>query len=173
MSAVLEQVGIDGKEHPVAFASKTCNKVEAKYSSTDGELLALYYGITKFHSYLAGSIFTVVTDHQALLYMESAKGHNNRLARCALKLADYDFKLRYRQGVKHGNADGLTRAPATPNPTANNLLDVSFSSPLSEATTLSATELAALEEWDETEFLLAASSPDPPPTPQPIHQGPR
>ena len=105
--------------------------------------------------------------------MESAKGHNHRLARYALKLADYDFKLRYRQGVKHGNADGLIRAPAIPNPTVDNLLDVSQSSALSDSTSLSETELAALEDWDETEFLLAAHVTDSSLASSPLIQGPR
>ena len=98
----------------MAFASKTCNAHEARYGSTDGELLALVYGVTKFHHYIAGSSFTVVTDHQALLHLESAKSSSSRLARWALKLADYDFKVVYRAGGAHCNADGLTRAAAAP-----------------------------------------------------------
>jgi RNase H-like domain found in reverse transcriptase len=114
VSAVLEQQGKDGRDHPVAYASKTCTAAECKYGSTDGELLALYFGVTKFHNYVAGSVFTIVTDHQALLHLETARGSNPRLARYALKLANYDYKVRYRQGCTHGNADGLTRAPASP-----------------------------------------------------------
>ena len=118
-------MGPDSKHHPVAFASKTCSAAEARYGSTDGELLALIYGLTKFHHYIAGSSFQVVTDHQALLHLESAKATNSRLARWALKLADYDFKVIYRQGRVHGNADGLTRAAATPSLEPHVCLDVS------------------------------------------------
>ena len=110
ISAVLEQLGPDHKMHVVAYASKTCSPAEQKYSSTDGELLAMVFGITKFHSYLAGTPFTLVTDHQALLYLDSAKCHNSRLARWAVKLSAYDFRVVYRPGATHGNADGLTRA---------------------------------------------------------------
>ena len=114
VSAVLEQQQADGKLHPVAYASKTCTPSESRYGSTDGELLALVFGVTKYHHYLAGTPFTVVTDHAALLYLDQAKAHNSRLARWALRLADYDFCVQYRQGGVHGNADGLTRAAATP-----------------------------------------------------------
>ena len=58
--------------------------------------MALIFGISKYHHYLAGSPFTVVTDHAALLYLDQAKAHNSRLARWALRLADYDFKVQYR-----------------------------------------------------------------------------
>ena len=75
----------------------------------------MVFGITKFHSYLAGTPFTLVTDHQALLYLESAKCHHSWLARWAVKLSAYDFRVQYRPGVKHGNADGLTRAHKAPN----------------------------------------------------------
>lgn len=74
----------------------------------------MVYGIQKFHHYVAGGPFTIVTDHQALLYLDQAKAHNARLARWALKLANYDYKVQYRQGARHGNADGLTRAAAAP-----------------------------------------------------------
>ena len=118
---------MDQKSHPVAFASKTCNAHEARYGSTDGKLLALVYGVTKFHHYIAGSSFTVVTDHQALLHLESAKSSSSRLARWALKLADYDFKVVYRAGGTHANADGLTRAAATPHMATDVSLEVASS----------------------------------------------
>ena len=53
----------------------------------------MVYGIQKFHHYVAGGPFTVMTDHQALLYLEYAKAHNARLVRWALKLANYDYKV--------------------------------------------------------------------------------
>ena len=99
VSAVLEQLGADDKPHVVAYASKTCSPAEARYGSSDGELLALIFGVTKFHSYVAGTPFTVVTDHQALLYLEQAKCHHSRLARWAVRLSAYDFKVIYRPGA--------------------------------------------------------------------------
>ena len=113
---MLEQLGLDNRYHVIAYASKTCTPAESRYASTDGELLALIYGIHKFHHYLAGAAFTVVTDHQALTYLEQAKCQNSRLARWAVKLSVYDFKIQYRPGVQHRNADGLTRAHKAPQP---------------------------------------------------------
>ena len=63
VSAVLEQLGMDDKQHVIAYTSKTCSFAEAKYGSSDGKLLALIFGVTKFHGYIAGTPFTMVTDH--------------------------------------------------------------------------------------------------------------
>ena len=95
ISGVLEQSHADGKEHVVAYASKGCSPAEASLISTEGELLALVWAINKFHQYLTGARFTVVTDYNALQYLESAKGGNHKLTRWAVRLANYDFQVKY------------------------------------------------------------------------------
>ena len=110
ISAVLEQLQSDGKSHVIHYASRTCNKAESQLCSTEGEVLALLYGVEKFHTYLAGTPFTIVTDNSALTYLETTKSQNAKLARWALRLANYDFRIKHRAGNSHGNADGLTRA---------------------------------------------------------------
>lgn len=94
---------MDGRSDIVAYASKMCSPVEAKYGNSDEELLALIFGVTKFHSYIACSYFTVVTNHQALLYLEQAKCHHSRFACWAIELSAYDFKVICRPGTQHGN----------------------------------------------------------------------
>jgi hypothetical protein len=69
MGAVLEQIGEDGKSHPVAYASKTLSKPERNYSTTELECYAVVWGIEKFHHYLYGRKFKVITDHQALTWL--------------------------------------------------------------------------------------------------------
>ena len=65
VSAILHQE-IDGVEHINEYSSKTCNRHERNYCPTEGELLAIIYGLAKYRSYLLGQIFTIVTDHSAL-----------------------------------------------------------------------------------------------------------
>ena len=77
--------------------------------STEGELLALVFAVTKFHRFIAGTSFTVVVDNAALQYLQLAKSTNNKLARWAICLSSYDFRVKYRPGAMHGNVDGLSR----------------------------------------------------------------
>ena len=76
ISAVLEQYQEDNRTHVIAYASRCCSATEAKYGSSKGELLAIVYAVTKFHHYLAGAIFTIVTDNAALQFLEGHKQGN-------------------------------------------------------------------------------------------------
>jgi len=81
LSAVLEQLQADSKLHVVAYTSRCCSDAEGRLCSSEGECLALLFGIKKFHHYLAGAKFTVVTDNTALQYLESCKGNSPKLTR--------------------------------------------------------------------------------------------
>ena len=72
LGAVLSHVFDDGK-HPVAFASRKLSKAEQNYSQIKKEALALIFGVKKFHKYLFGRCFTLVTDHKPLLSILNAK----------------------------------------------------------------------------------------------------
>lgn len=53
----------------VACASRAFNLAERKKTTTEKELLAMVYGLKKFHPYIWGRPVTVVTDHQALEWL--------------------------------------------------------------------------------------------------------
>ena len=54
----------DGK--PVAFASKALTLTEQRYANIERELLAIVFGVERFHTYIFGRTFTVYTDHKPL-----------------------------------------------------------------------------------------------------------
>ena len=66
MGAILSQVGKDGEEHPVCFASRSCIPAEQNYSSFEGECLAVVWATSHFRPYLFGNSFHLVTDHQPI-----------------------------------------------------------------------------------------------------------
>ncbi len=67
VGAVLSRRMPDGTEKPTGFASRTLNAAEKNYSQLDKEGLAVIFGVKKFHKYLYGWKFTIITDHKPLL----------------------------------------------------------------------------------------------------------
>ena len=66
LGACLEQETADGWV-PIAFASRQLNSQEAKYSTSELELLAVVWSTYHFRYYLYGNRFDLITDHKALL----------------------------------------------------------------------------------------------------------
>ncbi|CAI5994784.1 unnamed protein product [Closterium sp. NIES-64] len=117
MGAVLCQE-IEGEERVVAFASRSCSPSEANYCSYEGEGLTAVWGITHFKVYLQGRHFTLVTDHQPLLWLMTHQELTGRNARWAIKLLGFDFEIRHRPGKTLQHADGLSRNPPPLQPVA-------------------------------------------------------
>ncbi|XP_070546939.1 uncharacterized protein [Ptychodera flava] len=106
VAAVLEQT-VNGITRPVAFASATLNKAKRNYSATDRECYVVVWGIDKFRSYLYGTKFYVMTDHQALTYLKSIKEPRGRLARWQSELQAYNYEIIYCPGKRIPHADAL------------------------------------------------------------------
>lgn len=116
IGAVLSHKMEDGSDRPIAYASRTLAPAEKNYSQLEKEALAIIFGLGKFHQYVYGTKFTILTDHKPLegLFNEE-KGipvtAAERIRRWALTLSAYEYKIKYKAGSEHGNADGLSRIP--------------------------------------------------------------
>jgi len=67
------------------------------------------FGLKKFRPYLYGRKFGVVTDHQAIEWLNNLKGPTGRLARWAVKLGTYNYFIIHRPGKNMIAADTLSR----------------------------------------------------------------
>ena len=73
LGAVLSHVLPHGIEQPIAFASRTLSCSEVNYSQIEKEELAIICGVHKFHQYLYGKPFVLVTDHKPLTTLLGSK----------------------------------------------------------------------------------------------------
>ena len=119
IGAVLFHRYKDGSERPIQNASKTLTQSQRVYSQIQKEALAIIFALKKFHYFLYGRTFILITDHKPSLAIFGPNKATpvmaaNRLARWALMLNQYDYTIEYRKTNLHGNADALSRLPAGP-----------------------------------------------------------
>ncbi len=89
----------------------------------------MVFGVQRFHQYLYGRNFTLVTDHKPLTtILGPKKGIPSlaaaRLQRWALLLSAYCYEIEFKPTGKHGNADGLSRLPVDAEREDEELTDV-------------------------------------------------
>ena len=108
IGAVLSQIQ-DDDELVISYASKTLNRHQRNYCVTRREMLAIIVFVEQFHHYLCGSNFLVRTDHAALYWLLRKRNPENQMARWLTFLQMYDLTIEHRPGLKHGNADALSR----------------------------------------------------------------
>lgn len=111
LGAVLSQRQNDN-EVVIAYASRVLNRSERNYDVTKREMLAVIYGLKNFRQYLLGRAFILRTDHSALQWMRNTPEPMGQLARWITLLEQYNFTIEHRPGIRHGNADGLSRRRA-------------------------------------------------------------
>lgn len=107
--AVLSQER-DGEEHVVLYLSQKLFPLEVKYSTIEREALAVKWVIETLRYYLLGSPFHLITDHAPLRWINTMKDSNIQIMRWYLTLQPYEFRVLYRLGRAHANADFHSRA---------------------------------------------------------------
>ena len=63
----------------------------------------------KFHDYLYGTSFKVITDNNPLTYVFTTAKLDASGQRWVAALSGYNFTVKYRSGKKNADADGLSR----------------------------------------------------------------
>ena len=88
----------DGTEQPVAYVSRSLSPAEHHYSQLDKEALSIIFGVTKFHQYLLGHHFAILSDHKPLSYLIAPDKPipamaTARIQRWSLLLSAYDYSI--------------------------------------------------------------------------------
>jgi hypothetical protein len=95
----------------IAYASKALTVAQRKFHPMEGECYALIWGILHFKQYLHRTHFTLRTDHKPLEWLATVSDAHGRRGRWIDMLQDFSFKIVHRPGMRHANADALSRNP--------------------------------------------------------------
>lgn len=107
--SILLQKQSDNKFHPIFCHSKRTTNVESKYHSYELEMLSIINSIKRFHVYLLGIKFKIITDCKSITLTLKKKDLNPRIARWALFLQNYDYEIEHRGGSRMQHVDALSR----------------------------------------------------------------
>ena len=105
----------EGKQHPVAFCSRTLIPTEQQYAQIERECLACVWSCDKFTQYLRGlHSFRLITDHKLFVPLIGEKDLNMVPLRCQrllMRMMWFNPKPEYVPGKQLVVADLLSRKP--------------------------------------------------------------
>ena len=116
LGAVIMHVYPNGTRRPLAYGSRTLNEHEKRYGQIDKKALAIMFGLKRFHVYLYGRHFTILTDHKPLERIFGLKTAipplaAMRLERWAIILAAFNHSIKFVPSKQNVVADALSRLP--------------------------------------------------------------
>ena len=111
VGAILSQIDSEGRERPVAYASRGLSSAEQNYAAHEMECLAVVWAVKYFRQYLLEQKFDLITDHVGLTWFINKSTPTGRSMRWITTLQEYDFDIIYKPGRKHSNVDALSRIP--------------------------------------------------------------
>lgn len=92
----------DGRNHIIAYMSAKLNDTQKSYHPVEKECLAVILSLERFRHYVDGNHFSVVTDHNSLVWLKNCKDPTGRIARWALRLQAYNFNIIHKKfGENH------------------------------------------------------------------------
>ncbi len=107
--AVLMQPDTRGKNHAIAYASRTLNQTEANDSVTHQETLAIVWVLKHFKDIILRYPITVFTDHAPVIEFFKGRNLTCRLSRWYLTIQEFWPTFKYLPGRANVFADSLSR----------------------------------------------------------------
>lgn len=109
---LMQRCADDNEFHPVYYMSEKTTRDEEKCESYLLEALAVVKAIKKFHVYLVGKKFTLITDCDAFKKTMTKKDINAKVARWVMFIQSYDCIVEHRSNPKMRHVDALSRMMA-------------------------------------------------------------
>ncbi|KAF4525385.1 hypothetical protein B566_EDAN013236 [Ephemera danica] len=148
LAAMLLQEGEDNAMHLVYCISKKNSATEEHYHSSKLELAAIAWALSRLRQFLIGISFIVVTDCEALVYMNAKKIVNPQFAGWFALTQEFDMEVKHRPGTRMAHVDALSRAPVEG---ATETIDNLVSEKLNVCLTLT---------WEEQVLTMQRSDPE-------------
>ena len=93
----------------IYYASKTFNKAQENYSTTEKEMLAMVFSCEKFRPYILGSHVIIHTNQAAIKYLMVKKDSKPRITIWVLLLQEFDIKIKDKKENDNVIVDHLSR----------------------------------------------------------------
>ena len=97
---------------PIAYTSRSLSAAERKYAQIEKQGLAIVYGTKRFHHYLYGRQFTIVSITTPVQSNQiSPRNGIRENTKVGFDTVCYNYNIQYRPGKQLVNADLLSRLP--------------------------------------------------------------
>ena len=96
LGGLLLQRGDSRAMHLVYAISRRTSAVEANYHSSKLELLAIVWSVLRLRSMLINIPFKIVTDCQALIFLNTHKTKNAQIVRWHQAITEFDYEIEHR-----------------------------------------------------------------------------
>lgn len=98
-----------GQRTIIACASRSLSNAERKYAQPEKEALAIVWAVERFHFYVYGNKFTIITDAKPMVFIFGNKSKPClRIERWVLRLQSYEYEIEHLPG-KWNIADAFSR----------------------------------------------------------------
>ena len=115
VGSVLYQVDDEDKDdtlrpdNMIAIHSKKLSATQSRYSPFKKEVFAMTIAMKRYHTYIYGRTFTLVTDHKPIVYLKEKPDFPVSIQCWTDILLNYNYTVKHRPGVLNVKADALSR----------------------------------------------------------------